>query len=126
MRDVRRGLGKERRVFRDLIRLFNLGVRGERADPEDAGAQVDAAQILQAGDVDQELGRRKPHVERCNQALPARQDPGPGPLDQLERFGERFRFRIGERRRFQVAPPRRRLCMIWTTLFPRFSGEGTL
>src|SRR4029077_1074607 len=71
-------------------------------------------------------GGREPHVERRDQALPAGEDLRSRPLDQVERLRQRLRLGIGERRRFQIAPPRRRLCMIWTTLFPRVSWEGTL
>jgi hypothetical protein len=83
-------------MLRDEIRFLELRVRHERADAQAARAHVDAGEIAQSGDVDEELGPGEPHVERGNEALAAGEDPRARPFDQLERLGERFRLGIGE------------------------------
>src|SRR3954464_6041065 len=118
MGDVLHRFGEERHVLRHQFGFFNLRMRGERADAQPRRAQLDAAKVAHAGDVDKKLGMRKAYVQRGDEALAAGEDLRARTLDQLERLGERLSSGIGERRRFQNgAPPRRRLCTKWTTLF---------
>ena len=50
----------------------------------------------QPGDVDEQLGRGEPHVERRDQALAAGEDARARPCRELERFNQRFRLGVGE------------------------------
>ena len=56
----------------DQIGRQKLGMPGQRSEPHHAIALRLAAQLVEFGDVDQKLRRRKPHVEAGEQALATR------------------------------------------------------
>src|SRR5688572_28891097 len=88
----------------DLRRGLQHGMRAKRADAHRAILRFDRGEPGQAGDVDQQLGRRKSQVERGNEALAARENAGTGTLEKLQRLRERARLRVGKRRRLQARP----------------------
>ena len=90
-------------MLRDFGGALDVGMRGERADAHYALLERDAPKRSEARDVDEELGRRKAHVERGNEALAAGEDLRARALDELERLRQRARFRIGKRRRLQAS-----------------------
>src|SRR5690349_14480718 len=98
MRDMRHRLREQRQVLLHLLGALHLRMGREGADPDRAAANLYAAELIQRVDVDEELGRRKPHVERRDEALPAREDARPlaMALEELESLRERARFRIGK------------------------------
>src|SRR5687768_3194364 len=99
------GFGEKRQLVADFRRTLDHGVRAECADAHSAIGGLDTGKPGKPGDVDQELRRRQPHVERRNEALPAREDFRARALEKLQRFRQRARFRVGERRRLQIATP---------------------
>ena len=74
MADMRHGERNQRRVARDQVRAFGLGVAGERADLDVAVLQRDAVEPVDVIDVDQQRRVRQPHVQRGDQALAAGED----------------------------------------------------
>jgi len=96
MRDMHDRLREERHLLGDLARALEHRVRDERADAQAAIAAFDRRELTQAGDIDQQLGRGEPHVERRDEALAAGEDLRARPLDELERLGQRSRLGVGE------------------------------
>ena len=108
MADMRHGERDQRRMPGDLGGAFGLGVAGQRADLDLAGFHRDAGKPADAIQVDQQLRRRQPHVERGDQALAAGEQPrlAVGARQQLDRMIERFRLGIGKWRRLHARSSR--------------------
>src|SRR4249919_2335328 len=79
----------------------------QRANLDILALSGDAVEVLDAVDVDQQLGCRQAHVERGDQALPTGEQPRfvlvPG--EEHHRFLERFRLCVCEWRRLHVSSP---------------------
>ena len=90
--DVRDGFGDERQVLAHLGGALDLGMSAQRADAHRAVAHFDARESLDSGDVDQQLGRGEPQVERRDQALAAGEICA-GALEEGRTPRQRTRFR---------------------------------
>ena len=106
MPDMRHGERDQRRVPGDQLGTLDLGMARQGADLDEFALFGDAVEALDAVDVDQQVRRRQPHVERGNQALPAGQQPRIVLMlgQQRNRFLERARLGVGEWRRLHVSP----------------------
>src|SRR3974390_3825167 len=106
MADMRYSTRDQRRVLRDRLGAFGRGWASEGADLDRADFARDAIEPTYAGDVDQQRGRRQPHVERGDKALAAREQASVLVLaEQCDRFLDRPRLSIGERRRLHARLP---------------------
>ena len=103
MRDLGRGLRKERHLLGHFARAREHRVRDKRADAKAVRARGNRGELGEAGDVDEELRRGEPHVERGDEALAAGEDSRARPLEQFVHLSERFRLGVGEGRCFQCA-----------------------
>ena len=101
MREVRHRRRDQRQVPRDLGRAHQLDVARQRADAHRPVGDRDALQLGEAADVDEELRREKPQVQRRDEALPAGQDLRvvAMPAQERQRLGERARADVVESRR---------------------------
>src|SRR5207237_10596363 len=97
--------GDERRGVHDLGRTLRLRVAYQRADLDVAVAARDAVEARHGVDVDQQARARQPHVERGDQALPARQGPRALAAEKFDRVLDRARPGVIERRRLHPLPP---------------------
>ena len=90
----------------NLHRGLDLRISGERADPQHAVADDDAAQCVLPGDVDQNCGRRQAHVETGEQTLPAGEQTRLVAIavKQVEDLFNRVRLGIVEWGGLQFAP----------------------
>ena len=101
MREVRHRRRDQRQVPRDLGRAHQLDVARQRADAHRPVGDRDALQLGEAADVDEELRREKPQVQRRDEALPAGQDLRlvAMPAQERQRLAERARADVVESRR---------------------------
>ena len=76
MADMRHGERDQRRMLGDQRGMLDLRMTRQRADFDRLALLGDAAETLDAIDIYQQRGRRQPHVEGGDQALPAGQQPG--------------------------------------------------
>ena len=65
------GLREQRKLLSDQVGADELAMLGESAQPDLAGIVRRHGEFGEVADVDQELGRRQPHVQGGEQALPA-------------------------------------------------------
>ncbi len=99
MTDMRYGARDQRRVFGDQLGTFGLRMAHQRAEFDFAVFMRNAAEPADAVDVDQQSGRRQPHVERGDQALPAGQQTRILLAEERNRFLDRARLFVGKWRR---------------------------
>ena len=125
MADMRHGERDQRRVLGDHLGTLDLGMTRQGADLDEFALFGDAVESLDGVDVDQQVRRRQPHVERGDQALPAGQEPRIVLMlgQQRNRFLERARLGVGEWRRLHVSPSISLARDLVRKPVPNFSGS---
>src|SRR5258708_33180617 len=103
MRDVRHRFGQQGRMLPYFFGFFYLRVRYQRADLQDFFFDDYLFQRGQRRDINQDLRRGEPHVERGNEALAAGQDARAFSmaLQQSEYLCQGTRLCISKRGRLQ-------------------------
>ena len=81
------GVDEDREVPGEQLGLEQLAVAGHRPDPDLPVRLPDVGELVEVVDVDQALGVGEPQLHHRQQAVPAGQDAGLGPvaLEQLDR-----------------------------------------
>jgi hypothetical protein len=104
MTDMRHGEGDGTGMAEHERRGFDVGMPGEGADHEAFGSDRDRVQSGQAIDVDERGGRGQSHIQRGDEALPARENApiGSVALEQDQGLLERGGAVIGKRSRFHA------------------------
>ena len=106
MADVRHGARDQRRMLGDHVGALGLSMARQRADLDVLLLLGNAARgPSMTVDVDQQLGCGQPHIERGDQALPARQQPRILLAEQCHRLVERSHLFVGKWRRLHVSFP---------------------
>ena len=101
MADMAQRLGQERAVLGDFRRKFEVALAGHGADAHPAIADRDAAQFVEAAEIDEMIDDHVAEVHHRHERLPAGQNLGVGQArQQLGRFLEPPRRVIVEGRWF--------------------------
>jgi hypothetical protein len=97
------GVGEDRELAGEDLRLEQVAVAGHRADAQHALLLADVRQLaFQRVDVDEVLGRREPQLHHRQERVSAGHEPGlrAQALEQPERFVDARSARVVERRRY--------------------------
>ena len=107
MPDMRHGKRNQWGVTGNDVGLLNLGMTRKRTDLDEFALFGDAVEPLDSIDIDEQRRRRKAHVERCDQALPAREKSRVILVLGQKRHGflQRPHFFVRKWRRFHLSSP---------------------